>query len=521
MRHALRFIVGACLCCGASWSAAAQTPPPLDAEAGLSLEEVLQITLRDNPNIRVAARQVDTQHGVLVAAGDPFDPKVQTSFARNRFNERQADLSASRSPWLDISQTQYSIGLQKQLRQGILVAPEIGVSRTALPGLGIDATSQATAKLNVLVPLLRDRGGFVTSAPERAAARAWDASKLQTEHVMAQSVLAAVTAYWDCQSAAMRLDVLNDSEARARRLLDDTRRLVEAGERPLSDLPQVRGNAAAKRVTRMSAEQAVVDSRVRLGLVMGLGPTETAALRLAAAPFPGVDVAGVSAAAASSATARLPALVADALDRRPDLLATAKNVESARMLADAARENLKPRVDLISSIGYAGLQIGGGSLGSLFSPIVRNVPGPDLSISLRYQWAAANVSARGQLLQTEASYAEQRIAEQEVQRQIRIGVQQASESIGRHAAAMTEAHDAVTLYQEMVRSEQRKFQLGVSTLFDTIQSADALTNVRLSEIAAGREYAVALAMLRFQTGSLIIAGPQGATVNVDRLLSPR
>ena len=191
------------------------------------------------------------------------------------------------------------------------------------------------------------------------------------------------------------------------------------------------------------------------------------------------------------------------------------------MLFDAARENLKPRVDLVTSVGYAGLQIGGGSLGSLFSPIFRNVPGPNVSVSFRYQRATANVGALGQLLQTEAGYAQQRIAEQELQREIRIGVYQASESIGRNAAAMADAHEAVAFYQEMVRSEQRKFQLGVSTLFDTIQSADALTSVRLSEIDAGRQYAVALATLRFQTGSLVTTGPQGATVDVNRLLRLR
>ena len=502
--------------CGAvSLNAAAQAPPQVDADAALSLEDVLRITLRDNPSILVAARQSDAEHGALVAAGDPFDPKVQTAFGRNRFSELQADLSAS--PWLDVSQTQYSIGVQQQLRRGVLVAPELSVSRTALPALAIQPTSQATAKLTLVVPLLKDRGGFVTSAPERAASRAYEASRFQTDHVTAQSVLSAVTAYWDYQAAIVRLEVLTDSEARARRLLDDTRRLVEAGERPPSDLTQVRGNAAAKRVTRVSAEQAVVDARVRLGLVMGLGPAETAALRLAATPFPAADAA----ATAPASMPAVPALLSDALGRRPDLLAATKNVESARMLFDAARENLKPRVDLVTSVGYAGLQIGGGSLGSLFSPIFRNVPGPNVSVSFRYQRATANVGALGQLLQTEAGYAQQRIAEQELQREIRIGVYQASESIGRNAAAMADAHEAVAFYQEMVRSEQRKFQLGVSTLFDTIQSADALTSVRLSEIDAGRQYAVALATLRFQTGSLVTTGPQGATVDVNRLLRLR
>jgi outer membrane protein len=297
-------------------------------------------------------------------------------------------------------------------------------------------------------------------------------------------------------------------------LLDDTRRLIEGGERPLSDLRQVQGNTSAKRVTRISAEQAVIDARVRLGLLMGLGSTETAALRLAATPFPSADPAEVKAIATG-------ALVDQALELRPDLRATVKSVESARVVFDASRLNLKPHIDLITSIGYAGLQVGGSKAGSLVLPVFSNVPGPDVAISFRYQWATTNAGARGVLLQSESTYEQERITQQDLQRQIRTGVYQASESIGRQATAMAEAHEAVAFYQETVKSEQRKFQLGVSTLFDTIQAADALTNVRLSEASAEHDYAVAIATLRYQTGSLMTDGPQGAAVDVGRLLSPR
>jgi outer membrane protein len=353
------------------------------------------------------------------------------------------------------------------------------------------------------VPLARDRGGLATIAPERAAERTFESSTFQAQHVTAQSVLAAVTAYWDYQAALTRLEVLTSSVERARRLFEDTRRLIAGDERPPSDLTQVQGNLAAKQVTRTLAEQAVLDARVRLGLVMGVSPAETAAL-----------------GPASAIAVETPALVEQALDKRADLRAVGKSVESARIRVVAARDSLNPRVDLVSSIGYAGIQVGG-SLGSLFSPVYSNVPGADLSISFHYQWATTNVGARGRLLQSESGLEQARIAQDDLQRQIRTAVYQASESIARNASAMAEAHEAVTLYEATVRSEERKFQVGVSTLFDTIQAADALTSVRSSEITAQHDYAVALATLRFQTGSLIATNQQGPMVDVDRLLKLR
>jgi outer membrane protein TolC len=391
-----------------------------------------------------------------------------------------------------------------------VVSPELSVLRTALPGTPLAATSQAAAKLNVVVPLARDRRGRVTTAPERAAGRTLESSAFYAEHVTAQSVLAAVNAYWDYRAALARLEVLTDTVERARRLYEDTRRLIEGNERPQADLTQVQGNLAGKQVTRTLAEQAVVDARVRLGLVMGIDPAETAALGPATTSLPTV-------AETTAGGGDLTALVAQALDRRADLRAAGKSVESARIRAGAARGNLSPRVDLLSSIGYAGIRIGG-SFGSLFSPVYSNVPGLDLSIALRYEWAAANVGARGMLLQSEAVLEQARITEQDLQREIRTSVYQASDAIARSALAMTAANDAVTLYQATVASEERKFQVGMSTLFDTIQAADGLTSVRLSEIAAQRDYAVALATLRFETGTLIGVGRQGPAVDVAALL---
>jgi outer membrane protein TolC len=51
-----------------------------------------------------------------------------------------------------------------------------------------------------------------------------------------------------------------------------------------------------------------------------------------------------------------------------------------------------------------------------------------------------------------------------------------------------------------------KFQMGTATLFEVIQAEDNRTSARLSWIEAQRRYALALAQLRFQAGTLPGAG---------------
>jgi outer membrane protein TolC len=247
---------------------------------------------------------------------------------------------------------------------------------------------------------------------------------------------------------------------------------------------------------------------------MGLDPADTAALAPAATAFPAVD-AGAAHALVT------PGLVDQALAARPDLRATEQRAAAARVTIGAAADDLKPRFDLVSSVGYAGLQVGGAGLPSLFSSVYSNVPGPDLSVSFRYQRGAANSAARGRLLETEAQYEQVRIAQQDLQRRIRTGIYQASDAIVRQATAIEGAQESVEFYQASIRSEEARFQAGMSTLFDVILAAEALTNVRLLKLAAEREHAVALATLRFQTGALVRSDAKGASVDVERLLRLR
>ena len=88
----------------------------------------------------------------------------------------------------------------------------------------------------------------------------------------------------------------------------------------------------------------------------------------------------------------------------------------------------------------------------------------------------------------------------------------------RSARAVAEADAAVRLHQTIVQNEQRKFQLGVSTLFDVMQAEDGLTSAMLGEMPAARVTRVAMATLRFQTGTLLTADTRGPAVDVANLL---
>ncbi len=93
----------------------------------------------------------------------------------------------------------------------------------------------------------------------------------------------------------------------------------------------------------------------------------------------------------------------------------------------------------------------------------------------------------------------------------------AREALRHGREALLAAREAVTLSRQAVENEKRKFQLGMSTLFDVILAEDALTNARLSEIAGQQAYAVAIARLRYETGAILVADGSVLTVSADSL----
>lgn len=171
------------------------------------------------------------------------------------------------------------------------------------------------------------------------------------------------------------------------------------------------------------------------------------------------------------------------------------------------------------NLGYTGIQSGSGWDG-LITPLYSNVPGLSSSIQLQFQLPVASLQARGERVQRAAALDGIRVAAREQERQVMGGVAISASALSHAIATLNAASSAVSLFQTTVDNETRKHELGASTLFDVIASQDGLTNARLAVVSSHLDYAVAIAQLRFQTGTLAIE--QGGLTSVEPrvLLTP-
>lgn len=448
---------------------------------GLGLDHVVSATLAASPELKLAAMQVQIAAGVLEGSRAPFDLTLTSSAIASQTN--RIDSNGATAVQKDLTLV---AGARRLMRNGILATSEVSLTRSLLArSLGSD-TNTADVRLGVSIPLLRDRGGASSTAAEHAAARDHEAARWSLRHSAAQQVLAAVVSYWDYQAAHARLEALRSSEARAERAVEETSALVKADERTPADLIQLQGNAASKRASRVSAEQDLIAARTELGLAMGLPAEAIAGLPLPATAFPGPG----------SSAGRLEArsLVEETYQRRADLSAADQRARSAGIRLEAARSDDRPRLDLLLNTGYRNTSSDDRSWYE---------PGLDALVELRLELPWSSSAARGQLAQSSAAQAQILITRDDLRRRIAADVAVGLSAVTHAEAAMRESAEAVALFESGIQGVQRKFQLGNATLFDLIQAQDALTNALLFHVQSQRDHAVAIALLRFQSGRLV------------------
>ncbi|HEX6041345.1 TolC family protein [Longimicrobium sp.] len=479
---------------------AAVAPARAQEGGGLSLDEVLRTTLSANADIRRATWEVERQGAGVRVAGGAFDPQVAAGLSSAA--DRSPLFGTENVPGIQSTNTvTYDVGVDQPFRSGLVVSPALSFSRLDAVGQSLGPRNQAVATLGLTMPLLRGRGGGMALAGERAAVMLHAASASELEFARSRALLGAVEAYWSYVAAHARLAVLRETEERSERNVQQTRMLVAADQRPAVDLLPLEANLASRRAARISGERGLITARQELGRAMGIPPAEVMRLAPPSTDFPsGPGAAGIAADSG---------IVSRALQLRPDLEAARRQHDAARDLLAGYRRETRPRLDLSVTLGYQGLEAGD-EWGRYVSPFYSELGGMHTRLEVIYGMPLRNRLADGQARQGYAAEQQAALAYAELRRQVELDAAAALETLQRSAEELVLFDEAARLHALSLESEQRRYQLGTSTIFDIINAEEGLTSATLSEIEARRTYAVSLARLRHETGMLLPGGAPDA-----------
>lgn len=476
---------------------AAAVPARAQQPEGLTLDEVLRTTLSANAAIQTAAWEVERQAaGVRVARGS-FDPQVSATLSSR--GERNPAFGTQDAPGViqSTNTVTYSLGVDQPFRSGLVISPALSFSRVDAVGQAIGPRNQAVASVGMTMPLLRGRGGGLAVAGERSAVMLHSASAAELEYRRSQALLDAAEAYWNYAAAYARLEVLRATEQRSTRIVEQTRTLIQADERPAVDLLPLQANLASRRAARISGERGLITARQELGRAMGIAPADVLRLPAPSTAFPGAPGAGGIAADGS--------IVQRALRQRPDLEAARRERDATRDLLAGYRGESRPRLDLSLTLGYQGLEAGD-ELGRYVSPFYSELGGMHTRLEVTYGMPLRNRFAGGRALQGAAAEQQASLAYAELARQVELDAAAALETLQLSADELAQFGEAARLHGDALESEQLRYRLGTSTIFDIINAEEGLTSATLAEIDARTRYAVSLARLRHTTGTLLDDG---------------
>jgi outer membrane protein TolC len=472
---------------------AAADPPDLRSprEGGLRLVEAVELALEHDPNILLVETDVLASEGALRIASGRFDPLVTAGVSQD-----DAESTALEDGGGTTGTLESSVRMVQELRTGLTLEP--GIEMTRIDGAGAGAVNRSTVRFTVRQPLLRDRGRRAVAAGEDAAVRELAAARLDLEHTVSLRILAVVSEYWRLEAARRSLEIAEAGEETSRRLLRTTRRLVAADVTPAADLVLLEADLAAKEALRIAGEQGVFAARRALGREIGLPRGRIAALLPPSDPFPRLRPDQVPSRAAEEG------FVAMALARRADLRAAHDRLVAGRSLEGAARNALEPRLDLLVTPSYSAAVEGTGA-DRFVDPFRDGITGFGTTVALSLSWPTRNREAEGRLLSSRALRERSELEIDLLETRIGADVPTSLDAVRRSAERLVKTSEAVRFFARAVENEQKKLRAGRSTLIDVINQQDRLTAARQSEVSARLALALALAELRFETGTLTSA----------------
>ena len=280
-------------------------------------------------------------------------------------------------------------------------------------------------------------------------------------------------------------------------IVKETKTYIKAGNRPESDLTQTLANLSDKKIQRIAAEQVLFTRKQNLGNSMGFDFMQSQNISAPSDSFLQIDKKIVDKIYSSTSQ-----IIKKALNNRSDYLQLTEEEMQKKLLVKAAKNNTLPQIDLNMGAGYTGLDEGDG-VGCAGSAFSNNIKGFNYTVSLNFNVFIENNTAKSILFQRKSELKQIEIRKQGLRKEISSHILIAIDGLKNSLKSLLTAEESVTYYKRTLNNEEKKFKLGIATLFDLIQSEEKLTNSTLKLIAAKLDYATAMAQLKYETGSIV------------------
>jgi outer membrane protein TolC len=311
------------------------------------------------------------------------------------------------------------------------------------------------------------------------------------------------------------VQVAKDALGASQQLLENNRRQVEVGTLAPIEVVRAEAEIASREQTLTVAETRLLQQETILKTALsktGVANPAIGAARII--PTDQIRVPGLE------PITPIQELVAQALSSRPELSQSRIQLTNQELTIRGSKNALLPSLDLIASTSNSALAgeqntlpllpgttrfnnaffVGGYStvLSQLFA---RNFPNYAIGFSLNVP--IRNRAAQAQVVGDQLAYRQQQLALQRLENQVRVDVQNAMIAVSQARAGYLSARKAEVLQQQTLDAEQKKLQLGASTIYNVILAERDLVTAQSASVAAEASYAKSRVELDRATGQIM------------------
>lgn len=480
-----------------------------DGKLELNLEDAISIALERNLSLAVQRYQYSRSlEGVLQNLGI-YDFFLTGSVSKSSNTSPQtSNLVETGGDALTTDSDSYSSGLSRLTPIGGTASFSFSVNRAETNNAQdfINPSFGTSAGLRYTQPLLRDFGRLAT---ERNLIVARTNTKISREllQVQVEEVMSQVSeSYWLLVAAREQLTVAEESLKLAEELHEMNRIQVEVGT--IAPLEMVRSEAgvATRQEEIIRRQAAVRDSEDRIRQLLNFDSGELWDVEIVPTTEPEIPFEPIDVQEA----------VKTAFEARPDL--RRKKLENRNLEVDASYflNQTRPDLELEARYGYNG--VGGderstdpdtgepvvisGGLGDAVEQITDGLF-EGWSVSLNLTYPLQNRAAKAQRAVADLAVEQGALELRELEQQVLTDVRLAARAVETAAKRIESAKVSSRLERENLKAERKRYENGISTSFEILETQEDLSNARSREVSAIVDYRVALVDFHRAIGRLL------------------
>jgi outer membrane protein len=481
----------------------------------LTMNDLINLILRNNLDVSVSRLSPFSSLYLIDTLYRPFEPTIHLQATVNRNTTPATTVLAGAASPTTLSGA-YSIGFAQSLLTGSIIAVDVGMNRNSSNNnfSTFNPSWSGSLRYSFTQHLARDFGRAINAHQIRIAKNNEKMSEVQFERQLIDLVAQAQRAYWDLVFAAEDIKVKQRSVDLAQKTLSDNQIQVQIGTLAPIDMVQAESEVANRRVQFVTSTYTEIQTQDQVKkLLTAQSDPGTVVAKLT--PVEGVrkpnpsDVLPVEEA------------IKVALENRPEIKQLQLDLENKNIDYQYTKNQLLPSVDFIA--GYTQTGVAGtpvctptlppgikctpstvsffgngtvnpdliGGLGTAFGQLFNyNYTGYSAGISV--QIPIRNRAAQGDNARaaTDKRIAEGRITAQA--QQIALEVRNTLTQVEMNKAKIDAAQTARELAERRLEAEQKKFDLGASTIRFVLEEQRNVAQAQTDELQSLVNYTKSL-----------------------------